>query len=52
LMAVEGEQDEAAFIAEAQWRIAPRALLKINSGFGITSKAPELAPEVGVAFSF
>jgi hypothetical protein len=51
VLAMEGEQDEAALIGEAQWQIAPRAVLKLNNGFGITSKAPDLAPEVGLAFS-
>jgi hypothetical protein len=51
VMAVEGEEDETALIGEAQWRIAPRAVLKLNNGFGLTSKAPDLAPEVGLAFS-
>ena len=52
VLAVEGEQDEVAAIAEAQLRISSRGLLKLNNGFGITSKAPELAPEIGIAFSF
>lgn len=52
LLAVEGEQDEIALIAEAQWRLSQRITLKLNNGFGLTSKAPELAPEVGVAFTF
>ena len=52
MMTVEGEEDEIAVIGEAQWQIAPRALLKLNNGFGLTSKAPDLAPEVGVVFSF
>src|SRR5436309_1047008 len=51
VLAMEGEQDEAAIIGEAQWRIAPRAVLKLNNGFGLTSKAPDLAPEVGLALS-
>ena len=51
-MSVEGEEDEVAAIGELQWRIAPRALLKLNNGFGITSKAPDLAPEVGILFAF
>jgi hypothetical protein len=50
VLAIEGEEDEVAAIAEAQWQIAPHALLKLNNGFGLTSKAPELAPEVGIAF--
>jgi hypothetical protein len=52
VLAFEGEQDEAAVIGELQWRFAPRALLKLNNGFGVTSKAPDIAPEVGVALSF
>lgn len=52
VLAFEGEQDEAAVIGEIQWQIAPRALLKLNNGFGVTTKAPDMAPEVGVAFSF
>ena len=52
VLAVEGEEDEVAAIAEAQWQIAPHALLKLNNGFGLTSKAPDLAPEVGIAFSW
>jgi hypothetical protein len=52
VLAMEGEQDEAAAIAELQWEFSPRALLKLNNGFGITSKAPDLAPEVGIVFSF
>ena len=51
-LGVEGEQDEVALIAELQWRISPRATLKLNNGFGLSSKAPDQAPEVGIAFSF
>jgi hypothetical protein len=39
-------------ILEAQARLGGHVLLKLNSGFGITAKAPDLAPEVGVLFSF
>lgn len=49
---VEGEQDEWALIPEAQWHWSPRSFLKVNNGFGLTSKAPDQAPEVGVVFSF
>ncbi len=51
-LGVEGEEDEVAAIGEVQWQIARGALLKLNNGFGLTSKAPDLAPEVGVLFSF
>lgn len=52
VLAVEGEQDEIQGIAEAQWQIAPGATIKLNSGFGLTPKAPDWAPEVGILFSF
>ena len=50
--AVEGSQDEWALIGEAQVSFRPHMTLKLNNGFGLTSKAPDLAPEVGVMFSF
>jgi hypothetical protein len=50
--AVEGTQDEWEFITEAQWHLTDHVLLKLNNAFGITSKAPDWAPEVGVMFSF
>jgi hypothetical protein len=49
---MEGEQDERALIAEGQWKISPRATLKLNNAWGLTSKAPDMAPEVGLALSF
>jgi len=49
---VEGEQDEAALIADLQFHISKHAFIRLNNGFGITSKAPDYAPEVGVVFHF
>ena len=49
---LEGEDDEMSLIGEAQWHLSRRAFVKLNCGFGITSKAPDVAPEVGVIFSF
>lgn len=49
---VEGTQDEVEFIPEAQWHFSRRAFLKMNSAFGLTSKATDWAPEVGVLISF
>lgn len=49
---VEGEDDEISLIGEAQWHLSQSAFLKLNCGFGLTSKAPDIAPEVGVMFSF
>src|SRR5262249_3220779 len=49
---VEGEQDDVALITEAQWHFSPKAYLKLNNAFGLTPKATDWAPEVGVMFSF
>jgi hypothetical protein len=48
--AVEGTQDEIELIPEAQLRLSERVVLKLNSAFGLTSKATDWAPEVGVLF--
>jgi len=39
-------------IGEAQWFFSRVAVLKLNCGFGVTEKAPDIAPEVGVLFRF
>jgi hypothetical protein len=52
VLAVEGEEDEVAAIGEVQYGLAKNATLKLNCGFGLTKKAPDIAPEVGVVFSF
>jgi len=49
---VEGEQDEVELIGEAQWHFAPRAYLRLNTGHGLTSKATDWSPDVGVVFAF
>jgi hypothetical protein len=49
---LEGEDDELSLIGEAQWTITPHATLKLNCGFGVTKKAEDVAPEVGVLFTF
>lgn len=50
--AVEGDQDEVEQITEAQWFLRPNIFLKLNNSFGLTSKATDWAPEVGIMFSF
>jgi hypothetical protein len=49
---LEGESDEISLIGEAQWFFSRRGFLKLNCGFGLTEKAPDIAPEVGVVFRF
>jgi len=50
--AVEGSQDEVELLTEAQVFLTPRTILKLNNGLGITSKATDFAPEVGIMFFF
>jgi hypothetical protein len=39
-------------IAEGQLTLRPGMILKLNSGFGLTKKASDFAPEIGVLFTF
>ena len=48
---IEGNSDELALITEAQYHISRGIFVRLNSGFGLTSKATDWAPEVGVVFS-
>jgi hypothetical protein len=48
---IEGSQDELSFIGELQWHVSRSAFVRANSGFGLTSKATDWAPEVGVVFT-
>ncbi|MEW5794926.1 MAG: hypothetical protein AB1772_01070 [Candidatus Zixiibacteriota bacterium] len=50
-LGAEGAQDEIGLIAEAQWHVTKSVFFKFNNGIGITSKATDWAPEVGVVFS-
>jgi hypothetical protein len=43
-----GGEDEWVLIPEMQWRVADGLALKLNSAFGITPKAPDWEPEVGL----
>ena len=51
-LGVEGKEDEIQVIPEVQWHITDSLFLKLNSGIGVTPKATDWAPEVGVVFSF
>ncbi len=51
-LGVEGTQDEVELITEMQWHLSRRAFVKLNSAFGLTSKATDWAPEIGVMFRF
>lgn len=49
---IEGEDDEVSLIGEAQLTLREGIVLKLNSGFGLTKKASDFAPEIGVIFTF
>ena len=50
LVGVEGNADEVALITDAQWHVAPNVFVRLNNGFGLTSKATDWAPEIGIVF--
>ena len=49
---VEGTEDEIELISELQWHLSRNAFVKVSSGFGVTSKAIDWAPEVGLVLRF
>ena len=51
-LGVEGSEDEIEMIPELHWFLRPDVFVKLNSAFGVTSKAADWAPELGVMFSF
>lgn len=48
---IEGTQDEVSAIGELQWHVTPHVIVKANTGIGLTSKATDFAPEIGILFS-
>lgn len=48
---LEGESDELVLITEAQWHLNRHIFVKLNNGVGLTKKATDWAPEVGVVFT-
>lgn len=46
----EGSEDELEFVPEIQWFLTPRILFKAAAGVGVTSKATDFAPEIGLMF--
>ena len=48
---LEGATDEVSAIGEIQWRLNRHAIIKANTGIGLTSKATDFAPEIGMLFT-
>lgn len=49
---IEGTQDEVELLGEAQLHVSERVYLRANLGRGLTSKATDWAPDVGIVFAF
>ncbi len=45
---LEGAQDELSLITELQWHLARNAFVRLNNGVGLTAKATDWSPEVGI----
>lgn len=50
--AVEGEDDELSLVLGARWRLGQNVDWLFSSGFGLSEKAEDFAPEIGLMFSF
>jgi hypothetical protein len=48
---IEGNSDEVALLTEVQFHLSPAVFVRLNNGVGLTSKATDWSPEVGVVFS-
>lgn len=48
----EGTQDEVGVIVDLQFHFTPTMFLRVNNSFGITPKATDYAPEIGLVIYF
>jgi hypothetical protein len=48
---LEGASDEVSLITEAQWHMSRHVFVRLNNAIGLTSKATDWAPEIGIVFS-
>lgn len=48
---IEGKQDELSLIPELQWHVHRNVFVKFNSGVGLTSRATDWTPEIGIVFT-
>ncbi len=48
---IEGEQDEVELIGEVQWHASESVYFRFNTGYGLTSKATDWAPDIGIVFA-
>ena len=45
-------KDEIELITDLQFHVSPRVFIRVNNAFGVTSKATDYAPELGILFRF
>ncbi len=48
---LEGTQDELSLITEVQWHVSRNVFVRLNNGLGLTAKAADWTPEVGILFT-
>ena len=48
---LEGTQDELSLVTEAQWHLSSSMFIKFNNSVGLTPKATDWAPEIGMLFT-
>ena len=46
--AVQGQSDEISLVTEAQWHLGPRVFIRFNQEVGLTSKATDWEPQLGI----
>jgi hypothetical protein len=49
---IEGSQDEIELITDLQFHVFENGFIRINNAFGVTKKATDYAPEIGILFRF
>ena len=48
---LEGTQDELSLITEVQWHLGRNTFVRLDNGLGLTAKAADWTPEVGILFT-
>jgi hypothetical protein len=49
-LGIEGSEDEVEFITDLQFHVFKNGFIRVNNAFGVTSKATDYAPELGILF--
>ena len=49
--AVQGQSDEVSLITEAQWHLGRHVFIRFNQEVGLTSRATDWEPQLGILFT-